>query len=243
MKVIIVGLGDTGRQLAEELAARGGFTLVLIDNDPDTCETLSQELDALVINGDATEPQVLQDAGAQEAEALIAATESDAMNMVIAILGKRMSIGKVIVKLNTLNLRSACNQIGIDHVILPKVSAAMEITSLLYGYNVLNLSYLIKGGARIMEIQAGKMAGKQVGELELPEGVALVALLQQDVATVPRHRTRLQEADTLLIVAESTDLLDQVRELFTVPEEESPETDAPDLSGASKRRKPRSRRR
>jgi trk system potassium uptake protein TrkA len=243
MKVIIAGLGDTGRQLAEELSTRGGFNLVLIDRDPEICEALSQELDALVMNGDATEPQVLQEAGAQEADALIAATESDAMNMVIAILGKRLSIGKVIVKLNTLNLRSACNQIGIDHVILPKVSAAMEITSLLYGYNVLNLSYLIKGGARIMEIPAGKMAGKQVGELELPEGALLVAVLQQNVATVPRSRTRLQDTDTLLVVAESTDRLDQVRELFSPGREPQPETGAGEERGLSGSRRPRGRRR
>ncbi|MFW6180992.1 MAG: NAD-binding protein, partial [Spirochaetota bacterium] len=48
MKVIIAGLGDTGRQLAGELSTRGGFNLVLIDRDPEICEALSQELDALV---------------------------------------------------------------------------------------------------------------------------------------------------------------------------------------------------
>ncbi len=167
MKVIIVGIGDIGRQLAEELSARGGFTLVLIDRDPEKCEILSQELDALVLNGDGTEPELLKDAGSSEAHALIATTESDAMNMVIAILGKRLSIDKVIVKLNTLNLRGTCREVGIDHVIMPKITASMEI-----------------------------------------------AVIRDNVATVPHGRTKLRDGDTLLILADSPSKLEQVESLI-----------------------------
>jgi len=214
MKVIIVGIGDIGRQLAEELSARGGFTLVLIDADAQKCETLSQELDALVIRGDGTEPGLLREAGAAEAEALVAATESDAMNMVIAILAKRLSIGRVIVKLNTLNLRSTCKEVGIDHVILPKLTASMEITSILHGYNVLNLSYLVKKGARLLELTPEGLAGKQTQVLSLPEGTLLIAIIRGDVATVPHGKTKLRDDDTLLILAESPEKLSQVEKLF-----------------------------
>jgi len=214
MKVIIVGIGDIGRQLAEELSARGGFTLVLIDADAQKCETLSQELDALVIRGDGTEPGLLREAGAAEAEALVAATESDAMNMVIAILGKRLSIDTVIVKLNTLNLRGACREVGIDHVIMPKITASMEIASILHGYNVLNLSYLVKTGARLMEVTSEGIAGRLVQDFDLPQGSLLIAVIRDNVATVPHGKTKLRDGDTLLILADSPSKLEQVESVL-----------------------------
>jgi len=214
MKVIIVGIGDIGRQLAEELSARGGFTLVLIDRDPDKCEVLSQELDALVLNGDGTEPELLKDAGSSEADALIATTESDAMNMVIAILGKRLSIDTVIVKLNTLNLRGACREVVIDHVIMPKITASMEIASILHGYNVLNLSYLVKTGARLMEVTSEGIAGRLVQDFDLPQGSLLIAVIRDNVATVPHGKTKLRDGDTLLILADSPSKLEQVESVL-----------------------------
>ena len=136
------------------------------------------------------------------------------MNMVIAILAKRLSIGRVIVKLNTLNLRSTCKEVGIDHVILPKLTASMEITSILHGYNVLNLSYLVKKGARLLELTPEGLAGKQTQELSLPEGTLLIAIIRGDVATVPHGKTKLRDDDTLLILAESPEKLSQVEKLF-----------------------------
>lgn len=214
MKVIVTGMEDTGRQLAEELSSHGEFELVLIDDDEERCEALSQEIDALVIHGDATEPEILEEAGAREADALIATTESDALNMVIAILGKRFSIPKVIVKLNKIGLRTTCQEIGIDHVISPTISAATEILHLLRGENVLDLSLPIKGGMRLIEITPGEMTGRQIGEIEFPGGTLLISILRKDVAIMPRGRTKLDESDILLILAEDEERMGKIKEMF-----------------------------
>ena len=145
MRVIIAGLGDIGTQLAEDLTSREGFELVLIDQDEEKCEALSGEYDALVLHGDGTEPELLESAGAKQADALIATTDSDALNMVIAVLGKKFNVPRVVAKLSKTSLRTTARELGVDHVISPKISAATEISSLLHGYDILDFSLLVQG--------------------------------------------------------------------------------------------------
>lgn len=214
MKVIIAGIGDIGLELAETLSSRSGIDLAVIDSDESKCDDLAEQIDALVLHGDGTDPAVLDKAGVKSADALIATTEADALNMVIAILGKKFSIPQVIVKINKTELRSTCEEIGVDHVISPKVSAAMEISSVLHGYDVLDFSMLIRGGARLTEISPGNMAHKNINELELPEGTLVIAILRDERAVIPRGGTVLQEDDVLLVAAESDEVLETVKQVF-----------------------------
>lgn len=80
MRVVIVGLGDIGRELAENLARRRNNELILIDADEKRCERLAGEIDALVLHGDGTDPEILKKAKLEEADALVATTHSDAIN-------------------------------------------------------------------------------------------------------------------------------------------------------------------
>lgn len=214
MRILITGIGDTGLLLAEELSSRSEFELVLIDKDEEKCEALSQEIDALVIHGDGTKPAILEKAGAKEADVLIAATESDTLNMVIAILGKRFTIQKVIVKLNKLDLRTTCQEIGIDHVISPTLSATTEIINLLHGHNVLDFSLLIKEGIQLIEIMPGEMANKRVKEIEFPEKTLPIGILREGIAHIPQENTKLNENDTLLILAQDEERAEKIKEIF-----------------------------
>lgn len=214
MRVIIVGMGHVGSQLARELSQRKAVELVLIDADAEKCKALAEELDALVLEGDGTDPGLLQKADVKTADALVASTDSDALNTVIAMLGKQFSVETIIVKLDEHGLRTACQEIGVSHIVSPKVSAVSEIVSVLYGYNVLDFSVLIKGGVRMGELRAGRMAGKRIEEIEFPQGVLVVAIFRDDKVIVPAGKTKIQEDDRLLIVAESDQALDAARQIW-----------------------------
>lgn len=214
MRVIIAGLGDIGTQLAEDLSTRDGFELVLIDQDEEKCDTLKGEYDALVLHGDGTEPELLESAGAKNADALIASTESDALNMVIAILGKKFSIPRVVAKLNKISLRATSRELGVDHVISPKTSAATEISSLLHGYNVLDFSLLVQGGARLVEITPGEMVNKKIRDIDLPEGTLITSIFREGVTIIPKGGTKLNEQDILVIITENEEKEAKIKELF-----------------------------
>lgn len=214
MRVIIAGLGDIGTQLAEDLSSRDGFELVLIDQDEGKCDTLKGEYDALILHGDGTEPELLESAGANNADALIASTESDALNLVIAILGKRFSVPKVVAKLNKTSLRATSRELGVDHVISPKMSAATEISSLLHGYNVLDFSLLVQGGARLVEITPGELVSKKIRDIDLPEGTLITSIFRNGVAIIPKGNTKLNRQDILVIITENEEKEQKIKELF-----------------------------
>lgn len=214
MRIIIAGLGDVGTQLAEDLTFREGFELVLIDQDEEKCEDLSGEYDALVLHGDGTEPEILESAGAKETDALIATTESDALNMVIAVLGKKFDIPQVVAKLEKPSLRTTARELGVDHVISPKLSAATEISSLLHGYDILDFSLLVQGGARLVEISPGNYADKKVKEIDLPEGTLITSILREGVAIIPRGETTLHENDILIIITENENKEEKIKNIF-----------------------------
>jgi len=217
MRVVIVGVGDIGRELAENLIRRGGNEVVLVDSDGERCEQLAAELDALVLHGDGTDPELLKKARVAEADALIATTGSDAINTVIAMLGSRLGVENIVVKLNDVGLRAACREIGVKKIIAPKIAAAAEIFASLYGFDRLDLSLAVRGGLRLTEVELPPDAGavgQTLEELELPRGALVVAVLRErgERALVPRGDTRLQAGDVLLVLGEHEDTLAKVRE-------------------------------
>ena len=84
MKIIIAGAGKVGRSVAA-LLAEEGHDITIIDHDPDTIQALSNDLDVICVEGSATNPETLREAGVGQADLLVAATELDEVNMVCGI--------------------------------------------------------------------------------------------------------------------------------------------------------------
>lgn len=214
MRIVIVGIGETGGELARVLARQPETELVLIDIDDDLCQKLSGELDALVISGDGSDPQTLKKAQIDIATALVATTASDAINTVIAMLGKQLGVQKVIVKLKGLGLRSACREIGVSRIISPQMSAAAEIISVLHGFDKVNFSLLAGGGLRLVDLEVGEGVKKKVAELDMPDGSLIVAIMREGHLYFPRPDFKLQSQDYLLVLLERDQLLEKAREMI-----------------------------
>ena len=226
MRIIIVGMGNVGRQLAELLSREKNNQLVLIDKDRELCEQLATKYDALVLQGDGTEPELLRQAGAKEADALVATTESDALNTVIAMLGRQFDVPKIIVKLNDLGLRPACQEIGVDAIVSPSLSAASEILSIIHGYHWLDFSIIVRAGAKLAELTPAAATGQRLADLALPHGSLIVSIIRQDKAIVPHGGIKLREGDLLVVLAEDEKTLEKVRAILQEPRQGEPETKA-----------------
>ena len=214
MKIIVVGLGALGKRLAEELSGVRGVELVLLERDEATCKAAAERYDALVLQGDGTDPELLVKAGAGEAQALVAVTGSDALNTVVALLAKQAGTKEVVVVLNDLALRTACQAIGVDKVVSPVLAAASEIKGYVLGERALDFSVAISGGARVVEFTVGPLAGSKFGDLQLPKGVAVPVLLREGKALVPEPGTILGPEDVLVVVAQDERALEAARRLF-----------------------------
>jgi trk system potassium uptake protein len=215
MKIVIVGIGSIGLELAENLARRHGNQLVLIDIDDKRCEHLGNSIDALVLCGDGANPDILKKARVAEADALVAATDSDSTNTVIAILGHRIGVKKIMVRLNDVGLRAACIEIGVTKIVMPKISAAAELLGALYGFDRLDISLLMRYGLRLVEIPAGKAAGKRLSEVELPDGALVVAVMRGEQVFVPNKRTKIEEEDVFFTLVENEDIMEKSKKYLS----------------------------
>ena len=226
MKIVIVGVGDIGRKVVDALQKRVGTELVLIDSDEKNCEHLANEVDAMVLYGDGSDPAILKKARLSEADALVATTSSDALNTVIAMLGHRLEVPKIVVKLNDVGLRAACQEFGVSKVIAPKISAAAEILSVLAGLDRIDFSLVVQGGLHLIEIGVGEAHGKYMEELALPEGMLAVAILRDKQVLVPRGRTKLEENDVFLILLENIQMENKLRKILGIFDDGQPVKDA-----------------
>lgn len=214
MRIIIVGAGRIGAELARMLAHREGNEIVIIEADGSRCRALAEKLDALVLEGDGTHPEILRKANLAEADALVAVTGSDAINAVITMLGHRAGVSKIVVKLDEPGLAPACLEVGATDIIAPSLASAAGIASVLYGFHRLDFTLVTRGGLRLVELAAGAAAGRKLSEVELPDSVLVVAIVRGDESLLARGKSKIETDDGLLMLVEDDSALAKAKSIL-----------------------------
>jgi len=134
MRIIIVGAGEVGLQLATFLSAEN-IDVVVIDKNKDKLKKLSEELDIALIEGEGGSPSVLEEAGADEADILLAVTDMDEANMISCLVAKVMfRIPRNVARIRNLEYFSnevLLNSLGINPAISPEIEAARAVNRLI----------------------------------------------------------------------------------------------------------------
>ena len=134
MNIIIVGAGKVGSTLAAYLS-REDHDVTIIDNDAAAIHRASDTLDVMCIKGPGAAPSVLREAGAEDADLVLATTNMDEVNMLCALTAKRLGTKYTIARIRdvsyTSDLPALQKDLNIDAVINPEYSTALEISRLL----------------------------------------------------------------------------------------------------------------
>jgi len=133
MKIVIVGAGEVGTHLARMLS-RANHDIVLIDEDPDKLQRISNQVDLLCITGYSNSFKDLQDAGVSKADLFIAVTPFEDRNVVSCIIAKDLGAKRTVARVNNGEFineknRERITQFGVDEVIYPENLAAKEIVN------------------------------------------------------------------------------------------------------------------
>lgn len=122
MKVLIVGAGVVGFNLAEELS-NGKNDITIVDSDREIIENVLSRLDVMAIQGDGADPKILEKAGIESAEMVIAVTSSDEANLVICLIASKLSASKKVARIRKEQLFHSglfsISEFAIDKVINP----------------------------------------------------------------------------------------------------------------------------
>ncbi|WP_457629691.1 potassium channel family protein [Oceanithermus sp.] len=220
--VILVGLGRVGRQAAEELA-QAGENFVVVERNPERV-AWALEQGYLVLEGDATDDEVLKKAGVEHAKGLIVATGDDASNLFIVLSARALNPSLYIVaRAEDADVLPKMLKAGADRVIDPYAIGGRRLASLVLHPAVVDFleTTLRRGGAPIsiediLITQDSPLAGKSIAELNLNRryGVVVLALIRGEETIVsPPAEFIFEPGDQVIVMATVEQLERFVREM------------------------------
>src|SRR4051812_11691174 len=203
MYVIIAGGGKVGWNLARELLEKGNEVTV-VENDRRRYLTVEQELEHAIQYGDATELWVLERAGIQRADLVIAVTGDDEDNILICqVAREKYEVERIVARVNNPRNLQHFKLLGIH----PAVSATDLILRLIEHevpqYGLIHLLDLEEERLEIIELIVGDsapVAGKRVDEVALPDGSLIISILRNGSGFVPKADSRIEPGDEVLVV-------------------------------------------
>ena len=218
--VIVAGAGKVGWNLTRELIGKGNEVTV-IESDRRRYLSVEQELEHAVQYGDATELWVLERAGIQRADLVVAVTGDDEDNLLICQVAKEKYLcERIIARVN--------NPRNLDHFELLGIEPAVSATDLILRliehevpkYGMIHLLDLPQEGLEIIEMvvaEGSEAAGRRVFEITLPEGALIISLLRDGRGYVPKGDTVVMAGDEVLVILDPGLELDITR-LFQSPD-------------------------
>jgi len=217
MYVLIVGGGKVGLNLTRELVAKG-HEVTLIEGERSLYLRIEQELEHAVQYGDGTELWVLERAGIQRADLVVAVTGDDEDNILICQVAKEKYLcDRIIARCNNPRNLQHFKLLGI----VPAVSATDLILNLIEhevpGHGLVHLLDLPDEQLEIIEVEVGQgapAAGHKVSDVELPDGSLIISVLRNGRGFVPNSETVIDAGDEVLLVLDPG-LEDRITAQFT----------------------------
>ena len=205
MFVLVVGGGKVGYYLTKELIA-SGHEVVLMEKERARANQIADEIGSVVIAHDGCEGKYLAQAGANRADIVAAVTGDDEDNLVICQMAKHhFDVPRTIARVNNPKNEELFRHLGVDEIISPTRMALGSIEQDIPVHELLHLAAL-ENELEIIEAQLqsdSPAVGRTPGDLVIPEGCSLFAIVRDGVATPLRSDTTLREGDKVLAIGRS----------------------------------------
>lgn len=210
MKIIIVGCGKVGDTLAEQLCGENNDVTV-IDPSYDAVQALVNEYDIMGIVGSGTDHSVLEEAGVDKADLLIAVTGSDELNMLCCLIAKKAGDCQTIARVRNpeynREIRYIQEELGLAMVINPEFAASVEMARILRFPSAIKIETFAKGRAEVLKFRVPEgsvLDHMMVSEIttKLHCNEVLVCTVERGEETIiPDGNFIMQERDVISVVA------------------------------------------
>jgi trk system potassium uptake protein TrkA len=214
-RVMIAGGGRTGRYAA--LTLNRSMQITMIEADRQRCGELCEALsDTLIINGDATDIDLLKDEGLSECDAFIAVTDSSETNVLTCLHAKRLGVKRTIALVENTGFITLSQDIGIDTIINKKLITASYIARFIVNADAVSSKWLSGTNAEVIEFVVGRWSQasrKPIGKLSLPEGATIGGIVRGKECILPTRDTELKAKDRVVVFS-LPKVTEQVARLF-----------------------------
>ena len=221
MKIIIIGDGKIGSVLAEQLS-KERHAVTLIDQNADTLQQSNNDLDVMVVEGDGASRAVQTEAGAADADLVIACTGADELNLLCCLvakkLGARHTIARVRNPMYVEELDLIKDDLGLSMTINPEAECATEMARVLRFPSALEIDTFAKGSVEILKLRIADdsplvgMALMELGKFKSQVLICAVERGEQEVY-IPSGGFRLKAGDLISIVARPVEAIRFFRQI------------------------------
>ncbi len=221
-RVIIAGGGNIGLRLARALDGR--MNVKVIESSKRRCEYLAGQLsDALVLNGDVSNEDLLGDESVDETDLFISVTNDDEANIMSALLAKRMGARRVIALINRRAYGDLMQGGQIDIAISPAQATLGSLLEHVRRGDVVAVHSMRRGRAEALELIAhgdrktSRVVGRRIREIDLPPGATIVGIIRGDKVIVAEDDAHVVEPDDHVIVfLTQKRMIPKIEKLFEV---------------------------
>ncbi|GAA6141366.1 Trk system potassium transporter TrkA [Hydrogenophaga sp. 5NK40-0174] len=213
MKIIILGAGRVGESVAESLVSEQN-DITVIDQDPHRLRQLEERLDLRGVVGNGIQPSVLREAGARDADMMIACAASDESNLVVCKIAHDVfNVPTTVARLRSPEFNEGDELLGksgfaVDNVICPEESVTKYIRQLISFPEALQVVEFSQQRACLIVVRAsagGAVVGHTIGELKdrFPHAeMRVVALYRLDTEMEAKPNTRILPGDEIFVLAD-----------------------------------------
>ncbi len=221
-RVMIAGGGNIGARLARELGSN--YEIKLIEVDQARCELLASQLPTrtLVLNGDATDEDLLDEENVGDMDMFLALTNDDENNIMASLLAKRMGARRVAALIGRKAYGDLMEGGRIDVAISPSQATIGELLRHVRRGDIVVAHQLRRGAAEAIEAIAhgdrkhSKVVGRKIEEISLPKGSIIGALVRGEDVLMAHHDTVIEAEDHVIVFVTNSRLISKVEQLFQV---------------------------
>jgi trk system potassium uptake protein TrkA len=201
--VMILGGGRITYYLYKLLTSMG-INVKIIEIDRERCFELSEALpNALIINGDGTEEEVLLSENISNMDGFIAVTGIDEENLMSSLIAKRMGVRKVVTKISRTNYINIVKDLGLDCVISPKLITTNQILKYARGSALESLLKIAEGNVEILEFivdEKSRLIDKPLKNLEISDNSIIATIIRKNEVVVPHGNDVIRRGDRIIVI-------------------------------------------
>ncbi len=201
--IIIVGGGNIGKYVAQKLEKQYKTSIKIIENNEKQAHIIAAELQrSIVLHGDILQPDILEEAGIQNAEILVTLTNNDQVNILSALFARQAGCQNALCLINDPAFLKLSKFIDLNAVINPRIETISSILAHIRQKQITTVHTVEDGAAEIIEaeiLQSSSMADQTIKQIGLPHNMRIGAITRGDDIILPHANLEIKARDKIII--------------------------------------------
>ena len=198
MRIVIFGVGRVGMNLIR-LLKPAHAEIVLVDTDRDKCENLASEHNAVIVCGDCTDPDILEDLRLNQADYVFSITGEEETNFLTSLYAKQAGARHVIARCDSMKHSFVMEKLGVE-ALVPETTLAQELANRVLNPTIFKMLSPEEANLDLYEVSIpDNVRGRKVGDVFKQKDVTLLALYDGEKFTLPHGDDKIQGKKAIIV--------------------------------------------